>query len=42
MENSLKAIEIRMLSKLRVDTSLETKGYIFDFEQLRKTYIKRK
>mgnify|MGYP003562628682 FL=1 len=42
MENSLKAIEIRMIAKLRVNDSLETKGYTFDFELMRKLYIKRK
>lgn len=41
MENYLKAIEVRMIAKLRVNDSLETKGYTFDFEQLRKTYHKR-
>ena len=38
----LSALEVKMLADLRKDTSLETKGYTFDFEQLRKTYIKRK
>ena len=42
MENSLKAIEIRFLANLRKDNSLETKEYTFDFELMRKLYIKRK
>lgn len=42
MENSLKAIEIRMIAKLRVNDSLETKGYTFDFELMRKLYYRKK
>lgn len=41
MGNSLKAIEIRMLAQIRQDNSWETKGYIFNFEKLRKFYRKR-
>lgn len=39
--SSLKAIEIRMLAKLRVDNSLETKEYTFDFELMRKLYCRK-
>ena len=42
MENYLKAIEVRMIAKLRVNDSLETNGYTFDFELMRKLYVKRK
>jgi len=41
MENSLKAIEVRMIAKLRVNDSLETKGYTFDFELMRKLYCRK-
>jgi hypothetical protein len=41
MNNSLKAIEIRMLAQLRQDNSWEIKGYRFDYEKLRKFYRKR-
>jgi hypothetical protein len=41
MNNSLKAIEIRMLAKLRVNDSLETKGYTFDFNLMRKLYYRK-
>lgn len=41
MENSLKAIEIRMLAQIRKDDTWGAKGYVFDFEKLRRFYRKR-